>query len=311
MIKPKGYLIAIGGAEDKGIQVKKTGSQHAFQQKGTLRSLTDLVATYAAPRIEIVSTASSFPEKMANDYTSAFEKLGCNHIGHLDIRAKEQADSRETLDRLSNANCIFFTGGDQKKLCSIIKGTSFLEILKDRYQQETFFIAGSSAGAAAMSHIMITGGNPVKSYKKGHVKLCTGFGLAPEMVIDTHFDQRGRIARLLQTVANYPGLVGIGLSEDTGIIIKQGHILQTVGSGTVLLIESNNLSYNNFHQLDDNTPFTLGNVLLHTLSHADRFDLHTRKLQPIAMDASALLQPDQLIANTPINETLIRQPSVA
>src|SRR5215217_8713610 len=266
MTQPKGFLIAIGGAEDKGHVKRQKSSLVSFEENGILKSLIKLVSNYHWPRIEVISTASSFPEVIAKDYLAAFRKLGCFDVGHLDIQSREQAESKPVLARLKKANCIFFTGGDQRKLCSILKETTFIDIIKARYLYEPFFIAGSSAGAAAMSHIIITGGSASKAYKKGHVNFCTGFGFLQEAVIDTHFDKRGRLSRLLQAIAQHPNMIGIGLSEDTGIIVERGHVFRAIGSGTAVLIEGRKLSYNNFHMLSKNTPYTLSNVVLHTLS---------------------------------------------
>jgi cyanophycinase len=280
MNNPKGYLVAIGGAEDKGNKKKQKESIINFQENGTLQSLVQLIAKHHTPRIEVVSTASSIPTQLAAEYMSAFKRLGCTYVGHLNIQSRDQANNNNVLSRLRSANCVFFTGGDQSKLCTILSGTSFIDILKYRYAHEPFFIAGSSAGAAAMSHTIIAGGNAAKGYKKGHVNLSIGFGFMPEAIIDTHFDKRGRLARLLQAIANEPEMTGIGLSEDTGIIVENGHTLKAIGSGTIVIVEGSKLSYNNLQQLHNNAPFTLGHVVLHTLSNSDTYDTNTRELKP-------------------------------
>ena len=129
---PKGFLIAIGGAEDKGIEEKKETIVH-FHKNGTLKSLLELISKYDLPRIEIISTASPVPEEQAKTYKAAFKKLDCLNVGHLNIRSRAHAENKNVLTRLQKANCVFFTGGDQSKLCSILSGTPFLDIIKSRY----------------------------------------------------------------------------------------------------------------------------------------------------------------------------------
>lgn len=281
MRDPKGYLPAIGGAEDRGIEEKQKDTLIEFKENGILKALVTLIAKHDTPKIEVISTASSLPEELAKEYKGAFKKLECLEVGHLNIQSREEAEDPKVLARLAKANCVFFTGGDQAKLCSILGGTQLFDAIKSRYEDERFFIAGTSAGAAAMSHTIITGGDPAKGYNKRQVDFGIGFGFIPEAIIDTHFDERGRLARLLQAIAAQPGIIGIGLGEDTGVIVEKGHMLTAIGSGTVVIVEGSKLSHNNYHELEDNAPITLGSVTLHTLSYADKFDLKTKELKAV------------------------------
>ena len=134
MNQPKGYLIAIGGAEDKGLE-DTYDKKHKldFFKDGILNNIVDIAGKKEEPRIEIVTTASSIPDEVAHMYKKAFKKLGCTTVGHLKINSREDAESKKILERLATCNCVLFSGGDQLRLCSILGGTVFIDILKERY----------------------------------------------------------------------------------------------------------------------------------------------------------------------------------
>ena len=172
MQHPKGYLIAIGGAEDKGSEEEKERQNSLdFFKLGILQQIVELAGKKNDPRIEVITTASSIPDEVGQIYKKAFKKLGLIDIGHLKITSREEADSKKTMERLEKCNCILFSGGDQLRLCSIIGGTDFLDLLRERFEREHFVIAGTSAGAAAMSNTMISGGEEAKAYLKVNVVL--------------------------------------------------------------------------------------------------------------------------------------------
>src|ERR671927_357561 len=149
--QPKGTLIAIGGAEDKGQESEKAHIKRLdFFKEGILNCIIEAIEKREEPKIEVVTTASSIPDEVAHVYKRAFKKLGCDYVAHLKIVSRKDAENKKTLERLANCNCIFFSGGDQLRLCSIMGGTEFIDILKERYYNEPFVIAGTSAGAAAM-----------------------------------------------------------------------------------------------------------------------------------------------------------------
>ncbi|RYZ47575.1 MAG: cyanophycinase, partial [Chitinophagaceae bacterium] len=165
---PKGVLIAVGGAEDKGSDEEKERQNSLdFFKQGILNEIVGICGKKSEPKIEVVTTASSIPDEVAQVYKKSFKKLGCIDIGHLKITRREEADSKKILERLEKCNCILFSGGDQLRLCSVLGGTEFMDILRERYETEHFVIAGTSAGAAAMSNTMICGGDETKAYLKG------------------------------------------------------------------------------------------------------------------------------------------------
>lgn len=274
MSLPKGILIAIGGAEDKGPnQEKKQMNRLDFFKEGILNKIVELAGKKEEPRIEVVTTASSIPDEVGRTYKKAFKKLGCVEIGHLRITTREEAENKKILERLEKSNCIMFSGGDQARLCSIIGGTEFLNILKRRYQEEHFVIAGTSAGAAAMSHTMICGAPEENAYLKGEVQLNIGFGLMQNVIIDTHFDTRGRFGRLAQAITSQPGELGIGLDEDTGVIVEKGYRLKAIGSSSVVLIDGTKITQSNIVDIKSGMPISVSNLRVHILSHSDVYDL--------------------------------------
>lgn len=277
MSYPKGILIAIGGAEDKGSEEMEPYRSLNFFKEGILNKIVELAGKKQEPKIEVITTASSIPDEVGKTYKKAFKKLGCVDIGHLKITSRDEAEQKKTMDRLEACNCILFSGGDQLRLCSVLGGTSFISLLKERYATEYFVIAGTSAGAAAMSHSMICGGPEEKAYLKGGVELSIGFGFLPNTIIDTHFDARGRFGRLAQAIASQPGEIGIGLDEDTGIIIEKGSKLKAIGSSSVVIIDGSTIQYNNIADIKSGMPISFANLKVHIMSHGDVYDIETHE----------------------------------
>lgn len=277
MNQPKGYLVAVGGAEDKGIVEKaKSGNELDFFEEGILKNIVELASKKGEPVIEVITTASSVPDEMAQTYRAAFRKLGDIEIGHIKITNREEADSKKVLDRLSKCNCVMFSGGDQFRLCSTLGGTQFSNMLKDRYTNDHFIIAGTSAGAAAMSNTIICSGDPARSFLKGEVELSLGFGFISNVIIDTHFDKRGRFGRLVQAIATQPGTIGIGLGEDTGVIVEKGTRLKAIGSRSVVIIDGSNIRHNSISDIRNGAPISVENLTVHVMANSDMFDISNR-----------------------------------
>jgi cyanophycinase len=274
---PKGYLIAIGGAEDKGTEEEKERQNSLdFFKEGILQQILALSGKKADPRIEVVTAASTIPDEVGSIYKKAFKKLGCIDIGHLKIVSREDADNKKTLERLEKCNCILFSGGDQLRLCSVLGGTEFLDILRERYESEPFVIAGTSAGAAAMSNTMICGGDESRAYLKGKVELSIGLGFLRDVIIDTHFDARGRFGRLVQAIAAQPGAIGIGLDEDTGVIIEKGHKLRAIGSSSVIIVDGSSIRHNNIADIRNGMPISVANLVVNIMTNSDTYDIDNR-----------------------------------
>ncbi|MBS1644300.1 MAG: cyanophycinase [Bacteroidetes bacterium] len=280
MAHPKGYLIAVGGAEDKGTDLEKgiiERNRLNFFELGILHHIIELAQKKEDSVVEVVTTASQIPDEVAVNYQEAFKKLGCANVGHIRIRNREDAGNPEYLERLRRCDCVMLSGGNQLRLSSIFGGTTFLEILRERYEKENFVIAGTSAGAMAMSNTMIYEGSAATAHLKGEIKITTGLGLLQGVIIDTHFDKRGRFNRLAQAVAAQPGAIGIGLGEDTGMIVNDGHKFSVIGSGCVTIIDGKYIDYNNIADIPIGAPIAVENLVVHLLSQDDTYDLKTRK----------------------------------
>jgi cyanophycinase len=281
MQMPKGYLIAIGGAEDKGEEEKVREKKIDFFHEGILKRIVEVARRKGPPKVEVITTASSIPDEVAQSYKRAFRKLDVDQVGHLKLATREEADNPKTLERLDKCNCILFSGGDQLKLCSVLGGTQFIDLMRERYHSEHFVIAGTSAGAAAMSNTMICGGNENKAFMKGEVELSIGLGFLPNVIIDTHFDARGRFGRLVQAIAAQPGAIGIGLDEDTGIIVEKGSRIKAIGSSSVVIVDGSHVTCNNIASIKGGMPISVSNLSVNVMSQEDIFDLITREFTQI------------------------------
>ena len=179
-----------------------------------------------------------------------------------------------------------FSGGDQSKITDRIGGTEIHDILVNRYRnEEDFVIAGTSAGAMVMAKEMIAGGSATEAFIKGAVTMYKGFGLIPELIIDTHFIRRGRFGRQSEAVAKFPNLIGIGLAEDTGMIIKNGNDCTVIGSGMVIVFDGSTLTHNNEKVLKEGTPMTMANLRVHVLSNGDQFNIKNREVSVLPIEA--------------------------
>lgn len=275
---PKGYLIAIGGAEDKG---EKEGQYNLYHESAILRNVVDIIQQQRQScTIGVVTTASSMPKEVSILYDAAFKKLGVDTVEHFDITHREEADSDEVIYKLAQCSGIFFTGGDQLQLTSRLGGTDFLNTIKERYHNEPFVVAGTSAGAMALSNIMISGGSATKAHLKGRVKISIGFNFLDNVIIDTHFNARGRFNRLAQVVATQPDMLGIGLEDDTGIIIRQGCESQIIGYGTVTIMDGKHICDTNITTVHNDHPISLKNLVVHLLCKNDTYNIKTRTLLP-------------------------------
>lgn len=278
---PKGYLIAIGGSEDKGEEEKVKKNQLNFFEEGILKQIVALAGKKVKPKIELITTASSIPDEVALTYKKAFKKLGIEEVNHLKLTNRQEGDNPKILEKVAKANCVLFSGGDQLKLCSVLGGTDLIDLIRDKYENEHFVVAGTSAGAAAMSNTMIAGGDENRAFMKGEVELSLGFGLQQKIIIDTHFDARGRFGRLVQAIAAQPGAIGVGLDEDTGVIIEKGTRIKAIGSSSVVVIDGSYISHNNIADVKDGMPLSIANVHVHIMTNSDMFDITTREFTPI------------------------------
>lgn len=275
---PKGTLISVGGAEDKGTDLELgiiERNNLNFFEMGILNNIVKEINNDKA-RIEIITTASQIPDEVGVNYLEAFSKLGCDNVGHMKIRNREDAMNPEYLERLKSCDAVMFSGGNQLRLTSIFGGTEFLELLHYRYENEAFIIAGTSAGAMAMSNTMIYQGNASNAHLKGEVKLTTGLAFIKDVIIDSHFNKRGRFSRLAQAVAANPSAIGIGLGEDTGVIIRNGCEMEAIGSGAVIIIDGKNIRHNNIADIEEGAPVSVENMIVHIMEKGNFYNSKTR-----------------------------------
>ncbi|UJH90823.1 cyanophycinase [Antarcticibacterium sp. 1MA-6-2] len=282
----KGTLIPIGGNEDKGYH-KANRFRLEYISKGILARVL-LESGGKNSKILVVTTASGIPEEVGNMYIDAFRKLGCENVEPLYIGSKAEAEYEANLEKLRTVDCVLFSGGNQSKITTYIKKTEFHKILISRYKNEEFVVAGTSAGAMCMSSEMISGGSSKESFIKASTKMRQGMSLLPDIIIDTHFIQRGRFGRLSEAVARFPNKVGIGLAEDTGMVIKNGDECDIIGSGMVIIFDPGQLTHNNYKILKDGTPLTMRNLVTHVLSWGDKYFISDRRVEVMATSKSLI-----------------------
>lgn len=262
---PKGKLIAIGGAEDKGTDLEK-GEVYRnnlnFFELGILKRIVEEAGGTTAC-IEVITTASTIPYEVGENYLDAFGKIGCTNVNVMHIRNREDAQQPAYLERIAACDCVMFSGGNQLRLTTIFGGTKFLKIIVDRYAHENFVIAGTSAGAMAMSNTMIYEGNATRAHLKGEVKITTGLGFMDNVIFDSHFEKRGRFARLAQAVSANPSCIGIGLGEDTGMLITAGNKMEAIGSGLVIIVDGHDIRYSNMADIPEGNPLSIENLKVH------------------------------------------------
>lgn len=286
MQHPQGKLFAIGGAEDKGVEVEKeevvVRTNLNFFELGILRKIIE-EAGGPGIRMEVVTTASMIPYEVGENYLNAFGKIGCTNIGIMPIRNRADAMDETYIERIKACDAILFSGGNQLRLSSTFGGTEFLQIALDRYSsEENFVVAGTSAGAMAMSNTMIYEGNATKAHLKGEVKITTGLGFMDDVIFDSHFEKRGRFGRLAQAIATNPSCVGIGLGEDTGMLITGGNKMEAVGSGLVIIIDGHAIRHNNIADIPEGNPISIENIMVHFCEKGNGYLLKERKFLPDA-----------------------------
>jgi len=287
---PKGKLIAIGGAEDKGTDLE-TGEVYRsnlnFFELGILRRVVQEAGGPSA-RIEIITTASTIPMEVGENYRNAFGKIGCENVDIMHVRTRQDTLNKDYLQRIKTCDAVMFSGGNQLRLSVTDGGTEFLAIMKRRYMNENFLIAGTSAGAMAMSKTMIYEGNATRAHLKGEVKITTGLGFIDPVIIDSHFEKRGRFGRLAQAVATNPSCIGIGLGEDTGMLITDGDKMEAIGSGLVVIIDGHDILHNNIGDIPDGNPISIENLKVHFCEKGNGYVISERKFLMEASEGAVI-----------------------
>jgi cyanophycinase len=267
-----GPLVAIGGAEDRTSDLEILKKVFALAPAGNTE-------------VAVIATASSIPDQVLPDYDSAFSRLGASRVHSLGIRDRQEAANTETVRVIEQSGVIFFTGGDQLRLTNVLGGSPVLKAIRQRLQ-DGGVVAGTSAGAAAMPGTMIYNGAATDALRKGGVNLTPGLGFIDGLVIDSHFLERGRFTRLMEVGASNPEHLGVGLGEDAGVIIHPHGILEAIGPGHVILIDSRDLASSNIAELSMGEPVAIEHMILHAMVSGHGFDVEARRyLVPHELDA--------------------------
>ncbi|NDK55357.1 cyanophycinase [Pontibacter fetidus] len=271
---PKGKLLAIGGKESKSGE-EQTEVQRLSKDFISEEILKRFVKELRGenPMVAVLPTASGEPDESAQSYVKEFKNLGINDVQVLDIRERADAMKEENCEIIKKAAGIMITGGDQLKLTAILGGTSFLETIKERYTFNDFIIAGTSAGAAALSTPMIYEGETNKGMLKGDVRITTGLEFLKNVAIDTHFIQRGRIIRMAQCIATNPGCIGIGLEEDTAVLVTEGRHVEVIGTGLVTVVDGMKITRNSIYEIETGEPFSLCGITVHLMAAEETYVL--------------------------------------
>jgi cyanophycinase len=270
-VLPKGLLVAVGGNEDK---------EHDLF---VLRKIVSLIKNCPL-LIEVITTASEMPEETGKMYQRAFDKINNTTVQFMHICARKQAEDEQYIQRLKKCHIIFFTGGDQLRITSKLGGTAFLKAIVNKYYNEYCIVAGTSAGATAMSQTMIYDGESSEALVKGSVKVTAGIGLIQNVVIDSHFIKRGRFSRLMEIITSNPGHIGIGLGEDTGIIIRKGCLIEAIGNGLVVVFDGKHIRYSNISSINSGQAIAVENMHIHTLVNGYGYNLLNGKfLMPLEL----------------------------
>lgn len=260
-----GHLLVIGGAEDK------------YNERRILRKFLELTGKDGGEtQILIVPVASDFPEFAADIYVQAFRRLGIAHPRVLRATSRQDVFDADADALFDGVNGIFITGGDQMRLVSVLGGTKFAQALRDKVAETDIVLAGTSAGAAGMSTSMIVRGDATPHPHKNSVRLSPGLGFLKNIIIDQHFTERGRISRLITAVSYNPYNLGIGIDENTAIILDNEGVLEVFGAGTVTVVDGSQISYNEIAEVGDFDSFSVCGVQLHILGNGLIYDYFGR-----------------------------------
>jgi len=269
----RGTLIIIGGHEDKDPRSRRDilteVARHAQRSKG---------------RLVIVTVATQHPKDVGDEYLAIFRELGVDDPTVLDVRSREDAFCESTLAKLDDVSVVFMTGGDQLRLTSQMADSPTWQRLVELYEHGTT-IAGTSAGAAAMPETMIVGGANDKSDRltasgmMSALRMASGLGFIQHVIIDSHFAERGRFGRLLGAVAQNPANIGLGIDENTAVVVEADRGMRVIGSGAVYVFDGSAISYSSLSDRNPEGILSMFNVKLHVLAPGDQYDLNRR--QPI------------------------------
>ncbi|MBD0334193.1 MAG: cyanophycinase [Cyanobacteria bacterium Co-bin13] len=260
-------ILVIGGAEDK---VHGREILHTFCQRAGGR----------AAHIGIIPCASRDPVAIGARYRQIFEEMGAQAIEVMDIRDRNQSEDPVWKTSLEQCSGVFMTGGDQVRLCGLLADTPLVEFLRQRAQIGELTLAGTSAGAAVMGHHMIAGGGSGESPNRSLVDMTTGLGILPNVIVDQHFHNRNRMARLMSAIATQPDRIGIGIDEDTCALFHSDGAFRVIGKGAVTVIDPSQVTHTNEPDVEAPQPISIHGLRVHVLIHGDSYDLRHNRVIP-------------------------------
>ena len=258
-----GYLVAIGGAEDKESELEILSRVYGLAPEGT-------------DEVAVIASASGIPDEVLPLYEEAFGRLGASRVHALPVRERKDAANEDSIELIRRSGIVFFTGGDQLRLTNVLGGSPMLNAIRDHYANGGV-IAGTSAGAVAQSSTMIYNGGAADALHKGAVKMSSGLGFVEGIIIDSHFLERGRFTRLMEAGASNPDILGVGLGEDAAVIVHRNRVLEAVGSGHVIIVDTRDLASSNVAELSMGEPVAIENVVMHALISGHGFDIDERR----------------------------------
>lgn len=278
---PQGKLLIIGGHEEKGEEEQSLNVAKRVKGYEPFEILGSLISKTAGTKglIEIITSASAIPKEMEQWYLNAYKSAGFHNVGFLHMEKWTEQEEDAYLERVQKAHAVFFTGGDQSKLVKAIKNTPVLMAIKKKYlEDKDFILAGTSAGAMSLSNIIIRNGLIGEVLFKDDLEIGEGFGLIHDVIVDTHFIQRGRFARLAQAIIQNPHCLGIGLSENTSLLIAGENEAECKGSGMVIIIDAGSMGENNGNVASGNVAIVAENLKVSILADGCRYFLKDKKL---------------------------------
>lgn len=268
-----GKVVAIGGAENKtpdGVILRRILELAPGDRRG----------------VAIITTASGYPDETFAPYEDVFAKMGAGPVHHVDVRERADAQKPEFLEMVRHAGVVFLSGGDQLRLTTVLGGSPLLtEIRANRASGGV--LAGTSAGAAAMSATMIYDGSAVDALRRGGVKMTAGLGFVDGVVIDSHFLARGRFTRLMEVCTTNPEFLGVGLDEDAAVVVHDDSTLEALGSGHVVVTDCAGAGFSDVTTVQYGEPIAVSDVRMHALTEGYGYDIRTRRF----------LRPDELKAS--------------
>lgn len=258
-----GTLIAIGGAEDRERELEVLSKVFSYTPENS-------------DEVTVIATASGVPEEILPVYEEVFQRIGASKVHCLSVRERHDAADPASIDLIRRSGVVFFTGGDQLRLTNVLGGSPMLKAIRQHYAHGGV-IAGTSAGAVAQSTTMIYNGGAADALHKGAVKMSSGLGFVEGIIIDSHFLERGRFTRLMEVGATNPEYLGVGLGEDAAVIIHRNRVLEAIGTGHVIIVDTRDLASSNIADLSMGEAVAIENVVMHALISGHGFDIDARR----------------------------------